>query len=117
MRCRECLVAVVAMMLIIFGVDATCGPEISLWIAYAAPVAMASRYCGFSFGAAYSVLSGLLICLAAKHSGHPYSNYWYLALAASSQVLALLLITSLASRLAFVERKLRDVRGARLSGC
>lgn len=115
MRCGECLVAVVVMMLIVFVTDATCGPEFSPWIAYAAPVAMASRYCGLGFGAAYSVLGGLLICLAAKHSGHPYSSAWYLLLAASSQVLALLLIASLASRLAFVESKLRAVRGARLS--
>lgn len=115
MHCKECLLAVVTLMLVVFGVDAVCGPEMSPWIAYAAPVAMAGRYCGFGFGAAYAVLSGLLILLAAKHSGHPYSSEWYLLLAASSQAFALLLIATLASRLAYVEGKLRDLRGTRSS--
>jgi hypothetical protein len=68
MRCKECLSGVVAIMIVLLLVDLSCGPEISPWVAYAVPVALASRYSSFSMGAAYSVIGALLLLVAARLS-------------------------------------------------
>ena len=109
MDCKECLVSVVMLMLLICGVDVSCGPEVSPWIAYVIPIALASRYCGFAVGAMYAVLAGLLLCVAARHSGHPFSADGYFFIAAAWQALALLLIAWLVSRLATLQLTVRRV--------
>jgi hypothetical protein len=113
---KESLSAVVAIMLVLLLVDASCGPEISPWIAYAVPVAIASRYCGFPTGAAYSVIAAGLILVAARHSGHPYSGDAYFAVAVVSQALALLAIAWLTARLSSLERVLQALHAWRGDG-
>ena len=110
MRYRDCLSYVIPMMLAIVAVDATCGPEVSPWIAYSVPVALASRYCGFPVGAVYAVLAGLLLCSAARYSGHPYSSDAFFLFAAVSQMLMLLVLAALVRRLSMLERTLRDAQ-------
>ncbi len=106
---QERLLLVVVMMLAIVGVDAMCGPEVSPWAAYVVPVALAARLRGFRTAAVYAVLAGLLICVAARHSGHPYSSGFYFLVAAGSQTLVLLVIAWLVSRLSALEQALRAV--------
>lgn len=113
MNCKECLVSVVAIMLVIAFVDAVCGPEVTPWLAYAAPVALASRYCSFGLGAMYSVLAGLLLCVAARHSGHPFSSDAYFLLAVGWQTLALILVAWLVSLLATTQLALRKLLAER----
>ncbi|HEX6155777.1 MAG TPA: hypothetical protein VFZ54_07120 [Burkholderiales bacterium] len=96
-------------MLVIVGVDIVCGRELSPWIAYIVPVALASRYCSLGVGAAYAILAGLLLCVAARHTGHPYSGDAYFLAAAASQTLVLLVIAWLISRLSALERLLRQL--------
>lgn len=109
MESRQCLMVVVAIMLALLAIDASCGPEISPWIAYMVPVALASRCSGFSVGAAYAVLAGGLLLVAARHSGHPYSSDGFFILAVCSQALALLVIAWLTARLSSLERVLRQL--------
>lgn len=96
-------------MLVLLGIDASCGPEISPWVAYIVPVVLASRYCGFSTGAIYAALTGGLLCVAARHSGHPYSSDAYFLLAVSWQIFALLVVAWLTARLSSLEQMLRQV--------
>ena len=110
MQCRKRLPFVIAAAVAIAWIDSRCGPELSLWVAYVVPVAVASRYCGFSIGAFYAVLAGLLLCLAAKYSGHPYSSEGYFLFATWSQMLVFLVIAWLASRLSSLEARLRRIR-------
>lgn len=98
---------IAAVMLGIAWLDGACGPELSPWIAYIVPIAMASRYCSFSTGAFYCVVAGLLLCLAAKHSGHPYSTTGYFLFATLSQTLVFLTIAWFVSRLVYLEGALR----------
>lgn len=107
MQYKERLSAVAAVMLVLMLVDLSCGPEISPWVAYALPVVLASRYCGFSMGAAYSVIAAGLLLFAARHSGHPYSGEAYFLIAVSWKLLALLVIAWLTARLSNLERVLR----------
>jgi hypothetical protein len=109
MRCKELLPFIIAAMLGIAWLDIGCGPELSPWVGYLVPVALASRYCGFGTGAFYSTLAGLLICLAAKYSGHPYSSEGYLLFVAASQVLALLVVAWLVARTSQLEQALRGL--------
>ena len=107
MKCKERLPIVIVLMLALFAVDASIGPELSPWVAYAVPVVVAGRYCGLSTAAMYAVLAGGLLCVAARHSGHPYSSDVYFLLAAASQTLALLVMAWLAARLSSLEQALR----------
>jgi hypothetical protein len=104
------LSGVIAIMLVLLLVDSFCGPEISPWVAYAVPVALASRCCGFSTGAAYSVIAAGLLLVAARHSGHPYSGEAYFLVAVASQMLALLVIAWLTARLSTLEHVLRGLK-------
>jgi hypothetical protein len=94
------------MMLVLLLIDHACGPEVSPWVAYAVPIILASRYCGFSTGAAYAILAAALVWIAARNSGHPYSSEALFLIAVSWQTLALLVIAWLSARLSTVERKL-----------
>ena len=105
-ECRERLLIVILIMLALFGIDASSGPEFSPWVAYLVPVAMASRYCGLSTGAAYAVLAGGLLCIASRHSGHPYSSDTHFFVAVASQSLALLAVAWLTAQLSSLERTL-----------
>lgn len=111
MQCKERLLSVAVMMLVLLGIDVSCGPEISPWVAYVVPVAFASRHCGFSMGAIYAVLAGALLCVGARHSGHPYSSDGYFLLAVLSQVLALIVVAWLTARLSSLEQMLCKVLG------
>lgn len=107
MQCKQCLSIVIAIMLAMLGIDVICGAEVSPWVAYAVPVAFSSRYCGFSTGATYAALAGGLLCVAARQSGHPYSEDIYFLIAVSFQTLALLVIAWLTARLSQLESMLR----------
>jgi hypothetical protein len=98
--CLGCLLPVVVLMLVVGAADMLSGPEISPWIGYLFPVALASRCCGFGLGALYAVLAGFLMCVAARHAGHPFSTNVYFYLAAASQTFALVVVAWLVSRLA-----------------
>ena len=119
MDCKQRLLFVAVAMLGIAYIDATCGPELSPWVAYIAPVAVAARYCSFSIGAFYAVVAGLLICLVAKHTGHPYSSAEYFLFATLSQTLVFLVIGWFASQLANLEQTLRRILAdrSRTSSC
>ncbi len=110
MKCKESLLVVIIMMLALLAIDASIGPELSPWVAYAVPVVLASRYCGLATGAMYAVLAGGLLCVAARHSGHPYSSDLYFLLAVASQSLALLVMAWLTARLSSLEQALRELR-------
>ena len=112
-ECKECLVSVILLMLLVVAADLYSGREVSLWIAYVLPVALASRYCSFRIGAMYAVLAGLLICVAARHTGHPFSSNTYFFLAVAWQTLTLLLVGWLVSRLAVAQLALRKASAAR----
>jgi hypothetical protein len=109
-QCRQRLMLVATIMLALLLLDWSCGPELSPWIAYAVPVALAARCCGFSMGAAYAVIAGWLLYLAARHAGHPYSTEAYYFVSVSSQTIALLVIAWLTARLSNLERTLRGLR-------
>jgi hypothetical protein len=109
-QCRQRLMLVATIMLGLLLVDSSSGPELSPWIAYAIPVAIAARCCGFSTGAAYAVIAGWLLYFAARHAGHPYSGEAYFFVSVSSQTIALLLIAWLTARLSDLERTLRSLR-------
>ena len=113
MKCAECLFAVVAMMLAVASLDWLCGPQVSPWLAYAMPVALASRYCNFITGAAYALLAGALVCVVAKNSGHAFTSDTLFFVAVSWQVLALTLIAWLVSQLALTQLTLRKARAER----
>jgi len=107
MRCKECLSLVATIMLFLLLIDLACGPEISPWVAYTVPIFLASRYCGFSMGAAYSVLAAALLFMSARHAGHPYSADAYFLIAVGWKTLALVVIAWLTARLTLLERHLR----------
>jgi len=113
MQCKEWLTGVAALMLLLLLVDASCGPEISPWVSYTVPIILASRYCGFSMGAAYSVIAAGLLLLAARHSGHPYSADAYFLVAVGWQTVALIVIAWLTARLSSLERLLRALSAYR----
>lgn len=118
MECRKRLPLIAAAMLGVAYFDAACGPELSPWVAYIAPVAVAARHCGFSTGAFYAVVAGLLLCLAAKHSGHPYSSPEYFLFATLSQTLTFLVIGWFAAQLSSLEQMLRGLLNrTRTSSC
>lgn len=107
MQRRECLLIVVSIMLVLLAVDASLGPEVSPWAAYIVPVALASRYCGLSTGAAYAAITAGLLVGAARHSGHPYSADAYFLIAVARQTAALLVIACLTARLSALEHAFR----------
>ena len=109
-QCRGRLMTVATIMLALLILDTACGPEISPWIAYAVPVAIAARCCGFSMGAAYAVIAGWLLYMAARHAGHPFSDEAYFLVSTASHTLALLVIAWLTARLSNLERTLRSLK-------
>ena len=113
MKCAECLFAVVAMMLAVAALDWLCGPQVSPWLAYAVPVALASRYCSFLVGAAYALLAGALVCVVARNSGHAFTSDAFFFVAVSWQVLALTLIAWLVAQLGAAQLMLRKARAER----
>jgi hypothetical protein len=115
MKCAECLFAVVAMMLAVAGLDLLCGPQVNPWLAYAIPVALASRYCSFIVGAAYALMAGALVCVVGRNSGHAFTSDAFFFVAVSWQVLALTLIAWLVSQLSIAQVALRKSRAERRS--
>lgn len=107
MQRSECLLIVISIMLVLLAVDTSLGPELSPWAAYIVPVALASRYCGLSTGAAYAAITAGLLVVAARQSGHPYSADGYFLVAVAWQTAALLVIAWLTARLSALEHALR----------
>ena len=81
--------------------------KISPCVAYAAPVVLASRYCGHSMGATYEMIAAGMLSFAAGHPGHAYSGQAYFLIAVPLEMLALLVIAWLTARLSNLERTLR----------
>jgi hypothetical protein len=102
---EKAAVALAAMAMIAL-VDAQTG-QISLWPLYLAPVVFLSWVSGFAIGALAAFLAGALLVTAVVHSGHPYANYYFFALATMSHVVALLVVAWLANRAAAANGKRR----------
>ena len=88
-----------AAMAMVALIDAQTG-QISLWPLYIVPVIFLSWTSGFAIGALTACLAGVLLVSAVLHSGHPYANNYYFALATTSHVIALIVVAWLANRAA-----------------
>jgi len=100
---EKAAVALAAMAMIAL-VDPQTG-QISLWPLYLIPVIFLSWVSGFAIGALAACLAGALLVTAVAHSGHPYANNYFFALATISHVVALLVVAWLANRAAVANGK------------
>ena len=100
---EKAAIALAAMAMIAL-VDAQTG-QISLWPLYLAPVIFLSWVSGFAIGALTACLAGALLVTAVLHSGHPYENNYFFALATISHIVALLVVAWLANRAAAANGK------------
>ena len=111
---EKAAVALAAMAMIAL-VDSQTG-QISLWPLYLVPVIFLSWVGGFAIGALAACLAGALLVTAVAHSGHPYANNYFFALATISHVVALLVVAWLANRAAAANGKRHAQSGDHLNG-
>ncbi|HZS66937.1 MAG TPA: hypothetical protein VFA72_07485 [Burkholderiales bacterium] len=111
-NCLRRLPVIVAAMVAIAIFDANLGSQLSAWVAYVVPVAIAARHCGFLIGVACAFVSGGLILLTGNFAGHPYASFSYFMFGTASQTLAFLEVAWLASRLSNLEATLSKVWGS-----
>jgi hypothetical protein len=102
------LLAVLSMAVIAYC-DANTDEQISLWPLYVIPVCLVSSRFGFPEGAVAACVAGLLLLIAARFSGHPYSGHLYFLFATLGQVVALIVVAWYAARLAAAESILKKI--------
>jgi hypothetical protein len=91
-----------ALMLLMLGIaalDAVTGRQISLWIAYVMPVALAGWLLGFRAGFWLALLAGALLMGVGLIWGSLFSSYWYFAFAVLSRTTCFVFIAWLCHRL------------------
>lgn len=72
------MAVVLASMAMSVYIDIVTGYEVSVFLLYTVPVALATRWLGNAMGAAMAVLGTVLWIWADKVSGHAYSHAWFL---------------------------------------
>lgn len=95
----------VATTLVVMAVIALADSQtkVSLWPLYLAPVIYLSWLSGFTLGAITACLAGVLLALAVKISGHPYSENFFFVVSTLSHVAAFLVVAWLANRAALAQ--------------
>jgi hypothetical protein len=105
----------VAVLVILLGVgylDAVTGYELSVFLLYILPVALAAHFMGLRAGVATALLACLTWAVADRVSGHRYSHDWYFYVNAMHR-LACFLLAVVALRFVALRGILRKIGGTR----
>jgi hypothetical protein len=96
---RGVLVTLIVAMLVIASADAMTGRQVSLWVAYVIPVAIAGWLLGFRAGMLLALFAGALLAVVGVLWGTLFSSYWYFAFALASRTTCFVFIAWLCHRL------------------
>lgn len=106
---------VLGLLAVVAVLDAQTGYEVSVFLLYTVPVALATRFLGMGAGVAMSVLSAAAWAWADRWSGHVYSHDWILAINALNRLccflFAVVAIRLIEERRAEVAMRLRAFTG------